>query len=60
MLDTTGETHEATKKEGARQDCRHLGIVSLYPEQKEEKKLVETKNQPYLCSVKKDSLVSFS
>jgi len=48
------------KKEGARQDCRHLGIVSLYPEQKEGEKLAGMKKQLYLCSVKNDSLVSLS
>jgi hypothetical protein len=37
-----------------------LGIVSLYPEQKEGEKLAGMKKQLYLCSVKNDSLVSLS
>ena len=60
MLAAIGDTHEATIKEGGRHNCRHLIIVSLYPEQKEEKKLAGMKKQVYLCSVKNDSLVSLS
>jgi hypothetical protein len=60
MLSTIGDTHEATIKEGGRRDCRHLGIVSSYLEQKEEKNLAGMKKQLYLCSVKNDSLVSLS
>ena len=44
------------KKEGGRRDCRHLGTVSLYLEQKEGIKIAGMNNQLYLCSVKSDSL----
>ena len=46
----------ATDIEGVGGDCRHLAIVTLYPDRFFRKKFANLQNTPYLCTVKNKAL----